>query len=229
MELDYIRKGDCLQLMKDLPDKSCDYAFTSPPYNRERNDKYEFYNDNLPDYHSFLCQTIEELRRIVKKHIFFNIQAQYYNKADVYRLIGDYSDHIQQIIIWEKTNPMPANEKNITNAYEFFLCIGDDPLKANTTYVKNVICTAVNTEMPKEHHAVMKQELADYFIKQFTKKGDIIIDCFMGTGTTAVAAKKQERHYIGFEICQEYIDLANKRLETEKYQMQIEDYIGGMT
>lgn len=225
MMYDYIKNGDCLQLMKELPDKSCDIAFTSPPYNRERNDKYDFYDDAKNDYYSFLCQVIDELMRITKRHIFFNVQAQYYNKADIYKLIGAYADNIQQIIIWEKLNPMPANGNNITNAYEFFLVIGDEPLKANGTYVKNLIATAVNGDMPDEHKAVMKQDVADYFMRTYSKRDDVVIDPFMGTGTTAIATRKYKCHYIGFEISQKYIDIALDRLKSETNQMQIEDFI----
>jgi site-specific DNA-methyltransferase (adenine-specific)/modification methylase len=213
MNFDYIENGDCLKLMKELPDKCVDVAFTSPPYNRKRNDKYSFYDDTISDYYGFLLSTIENLRRIVKRHIILNVQTNYYNKKDIYRLIGTYADHIQNIIIWEKTNPMPASGTNITNAFEYFFVIGDKPLKANGTYVKNIISTSVNSNMPKEHKAVMKKEVCDWFIKQFTNENDIVIDPFLGTGTTAVSCIEQGRHYIGFELEPKYFDICCKRLD----------------
>ena len=48
-----LRLGDCLDLMKDIPNKSVDVTFTSPPYNRVRNDTYEFYNDDKVNYFDF--------------------------------------------------------------------------------------------------------------------------------------------------------------------------------
>lgn len=213
MEFDYIECGDSLKLMKDIPDKSIDVAFTSPPYNRKRNDKYTFYDDTLSDYYGFLLETIESLRRIVKRHIFLNLQTNYYNRQDIYRLIGTYANNLQNIIIWEKTNPMPASGKNITNAFEYFFVIGDEPLKANGTYVKNIIATSVNSNMPKEHKAVMKKEVCDWFIRNFTKENDIVIDPFLGTGTTAISCIEQNRHYIGFELEPKYFDIACKRLD----------------
>lgn len=213
IDFDYIENGDCLELMKTLPDKSIDIAFTSPPYNRKRNDKYEHYDDTLNDYYGFLVDVVEQLKRIVKKHIIINIMPNYYNKSDVYKFIGTYADKIQQIIIWQKSNPLPASGNNITNAYEFFIVIGDTPLKANTTYVKNVITTAVNSDMPKEHRAVMKKEVCEWFIKNFTKENDVILDPFLGIGTTAVCCTENNRHYIGFEIIPEYYNMACENLD----------------
>jgi DNA modification methylase len=213
MELNKIYNGNCFDLFEQLEDKSIDVVFTSPPYNRKRNDKYTFYNDTLVDYYSFLMYFIEESRRVAKDKVIVNIQTNYYNQSEVYHIIGTYADMIKQIIIWEKTNPMPASGYNITNAYEMFLVIGDKPLKSNTTYTKNVISTSVNSSMPKEHKAVMKQEVSDWFIEKFTSEGNVILDPFMGIGTTAISCKKMNRKYIGFEMIKKYCEMAEKRIE----------------
>lgn len=204
--------GDFFQLVKRLPDKSVDCVFTSPPYNRKRNDKYLHYTDIIDDYKGFLESTISELKRVVKKHIFLNIQANYYNSKDIYSLIGDHADEIRQIIIWEKTNPLPAPGKSITNAFEYFVVIGEEPLKSNSTYTKNIISTSVNTNIFPEHKAVMKQEVADWFIEKFTQPGDLIFDPFMGVGTTAIACIKYGRDYLGFEISPKYCGMAEQRI-----------------
>ena len=205
--------GDCLELLKQFPDKSVDISFTSPPYNRKRNDKYEYYDDTLNDYYGFLCNFTDELLRITKKHVFVNLQKNYYNKQDVFEYIGKYAKRIREIIVWEKTNPMPANGFNITNSYEFFIVMGDKPLKGNTTYTKNIISTSVNSNMPKEHKAVMKQEVSDWFIDNFTKENDIVLDCFMGTGTTGVSCVQKNRSFVGIEIDANYYNFAVDRIE----------------
>ena len=204
--------GDCLIEMQKIPDKSIDYVFTSPPYNRKRNDKYEHYDDTLTDYFKLLKESIDESLRVTKKHVFFNIQKNYYNKVDVNRIIGHFAEKIVEIIIWEKTNPMPAAGKAITNSYEFFIVLGDSSLKSNTTYTKNIISTGVNSKMPKSHKAVMREDVALWFIQKFTKDGDIILDPFAGTGTTAAAGKNLNRNFILIEKEQEYIGIINKRL-----------------
>lgn len=206
--------GDCLELMKDITDKSIDISFTSPPYNRKRNDKYKFYDDSLQDYFGFLCRFTDELLRVTKKHVFVNIQKNYYNKEDVFKYIGKYSNKIKEIIIWEKTNPMPASGKNITNSYEFFIVLGDEPLKSNYTYTKNILSTSVNSNMPKEHKAVMKQEVSDWFINNFTNENDIVLDCFMGLGTTGKSCLKNNRRFVGIELNENYFNIAKKNIES---------------
>ena len=107
---------------------------------------------------------------------------------------------------------MPAQGHNITNAYEFFCVLSDKPLKSNFTYTKNMIITSVNSDMPKEHKAVMKQDVADWFINNFTQENDLILDPFMGYGTTAISCIKHNRNYIGCDISEDYVRLANDRI-----------------
>ena len=212
MEINKIYNGNCFELFQQIQDNEVDYVFTSPPYNRKRNDKYTFYNDQLTDYYGFLLNLTEESRRVAKKYVFLNIQTNYYNMADVYALIGTYRDKIRQIIIWEKSNPMPANGYNITNSYEFFIVIGDNPLKSNFTYTKNIITTSVNSKMPKEHKAVMHPDVADWFIKMFTQEGETILDPCNGIGTTSITCIKNNRNFIGIEISKEYCEIAEKKI-----------------
>lgn len=205
---------DCFQALKGINDKSVDYVLTSPPYNRKRNDKYSEYDDNINDYYTFLLSITDVLLQKTRKHIFMNIQANYYNKQDVYKYIGHYSDKIQNIIVWEKTNPMPASGNNITNAYEYIIVLGNEPLKSNETYTKNHITTNIcRNEFHKVHKAVMNQELSDWLIEKFTKEGDIILDPFMGTGTTGVSCKKYNRKFIGIELVEKYFKIAEERLK----------------
>lgn len=208
-----IENKDCLLGMKDLPPDTFDYALTSPPYNRKRNDKYEEYDDTKENYYDFLVEVVGSLLRITKNHIFFNIQTNYYNKTDIYNLIGDWSNYIQNILIWEKSNPLPASGFNITNAYELIIVFGRKPLKALNTYTKNIITTSVNTETTtKIHKAVMKQEVADWMFEKFIPTGSTVIDPMMGLGTTAVAAEKYGCSWFGYEIVPKYVNEAWERI-----------------
>lgn len=188
-----------------------DTIFTSPPYNRKRNDKYKNYTDITDDYFGFLSDFTDLCLDIAKKNVIVNIQAQLYNKADVYKYLGKYADKISQLIVWEKSNPMPASGHNITNAYEFFIVFND--IKSNYTYTKNHITTAVNNEMPENHKAVMSQRVSDYMIDCYTSKGDTIMDIFMGTGTTGVSCKKLGRKFIGCEIDKTYFEMARQKID----------------
>lgn len=71
------------------------------------------------------------------------------------------------------------------------------------------------------HPAMFPKELAHDHIISWSNEGDIVLDCFMGSGTTAVAALQLGRKYIGFEISQEYVDIANKRIAAETSQLSL--------
>ena len=149
-----------------------------------------------------------------KRHVIINLQTNYYNKQDVYKFIGHYYNKIQNVIIWEKSNPLPANGNNITNAFEYFFILGNTAIKSNTTYTKNHITTSINNnQVTKIHKAVMKQEVSDWFINKFTKDNDVVLDCFMGLGTTGISCVKYNRDFIGIELDKEYFNIAESRIK----------------
>jgi DNA modification methylase len=206
--------------MKEIEDGSITYTFTSPPYNRKRNDKYKNYDDTNPDWFGWNVDVINELLRITTDHIFYNIQPNCYNRGDFYKLVGHFSDKIIEIIVWEKSNPMPASGKAITNAVEYFLVLSPlgRPLRSKTTYTKNHLTTAVNGNMPENHKAVMKQEVADWFFEKFIMKGGeihntIVLDPFLGLGTTGISAVKLGVGFVGIEKDEEYFKIAEKRID----------------
>lgn len=65
------------------------------------------------------------------------------------------------------------------------------------------------------HPAPFSEGLAEFFVSNFSKKNDIVLDPFMGSGTTAVVSAKLSRYYLGFELNPEYVRIANQRLEAE--------------
>lgn len=84
--------------------------------------------------------------------------------------------------------------------------------KVSETYDRTNIWT-INPETRIKHPAPYPTELVDKLIRYYSYVGDTVLDPFMGSGTTAVVAKQLNRHFVGFEIHKEYIDLANRRLE----------------
>ena len=208
---------DCFEGMALMESGSVTHVFTSPPYNRKRNDKYSHYDDTITDYKTFLRRTIDESLRLATDYVFFNIQKNYYNKKEVFDIIGEYSKEMIDIIIWNKFNPMPARGFNITNAYEFIFVLSKNKtsLKSNRTYTKNTFMTNAftNNEYTKIHKAVMHPEACNYVIENFTKEGDVVLDMFMGVGTTALTCIENKRKFIGFEISEEYFNIALNRVE----------------
>ena len=206
--IDMLIHDNCLNALKSFDSDQFEVGFTSPPYNRKRNDKYVHYNDTLVDWYQLNKSVIGELLRVCKRHVFYNIQANYYNRKDVYRLIGEFSDKIIDIHIWQKSNPMPSPGLTVTNAVEYFIVLGHEKLKSNKTYTKNIVTTSVNSNMPKEHKAVMNPEVARHFLNNFTQSGDHVIDPFLGVGTTGCICNELGLKFTGIELIKEYYELA---------------------
>ena len=199
-----IINDNCTEVLADLPDNSVDLTFTSPPYGRKRNDKYGHFDDSAPDWFEFNAEVLRQLLRVTRRHVFYNLQANYYNRQDVYRLIGLFSEDILDIHVWEKSNPMPASGRSVTNAVEYFLVLGDRPLRSDRTYTKNIITTSVNSNMPKHHKAVMHPAVARHFLERFSREGDLVLDPFGGLGTTGLVCGALDLDSILIEIAEQY-------------------------
>ena len=212
--------GDCLKILKNFDDNSVDYVFTSPPYNikRSKNNKYnvyEHFSDGIDNYLEWCIQVIDELLRVTDKHIFWNVQANYYNKKDVHKLIGHYADKIQQNFIWYKPDGIPSSQKYyVSNFNEYILGITNQKyIKSNKVFITNHLeLSSKNKNTNRSMRAVMNQDVSDFFIENFTQENEIILDCFMGTGTTGMSCNKYNRNFIGIEIAKEYFDYAVGRL-----------------
>lgn len=226
MEEYKLYNGNCLEVIDKLIKEgvSVDITLTSPPYNRVRNDKYKNYEDNLSDeqYYKFIKSSIEKTMKI-SKYVFYNIQQTHFNRKIIHKIMGDFSDNILQNIIWVKQNPQPnSNVHSVVNSYEYIIVFSDkdDTLKATNLGTKNVVTTSVYSQNPysKIHNAVMHPKIPQYIITNFTNKGDSVLDCFMGTGTTGEVAIQLQRKFIGIELDKEYFELSRDRLDSYNVQ-----------
>ena len=227
-------QGDCLTEMRKMVEGGVDVVFTSPPYNdtgkgdkssKNSHKKYEVdeYKENWLEWQ---IECIDEMRRVAKRQVIYNVQPIKSNKADVYRLIGHYADEIEHILIWYKPNAQPQNIPNrIGNAYELviiFGCKDFDVLKTNSTNYRNLIVKNIksNNEYSKIHGAVMSEDFCDEIIREFTQEGDTVLDCFMGLGTTGLSCIKYDRDFVGIELYPKYYEIAKDRIEGAKAQMK---------
>jgi len=237
MKLNKIYNEDCLTTMKNMEDNFVDIVVTSPPYNigkgrRNGNDSkslsYDTYSDDLPleEYFNQTSLWIDELYRITKYHIFYNIQEVSGNKGIINYIMSNYKDKIKHIFFWAKPNP-PSTilDTGVANGIEYIFCISkDNPSKQNFSYcnfsnykgdyIKNVIIKPVNSDKETDGHSFAFGDwLPKHFINYFSKEGDLVYDPFMGTGTTAKASHLLKRNWIGSEVSEKYTKLANKRLK----------------
>lgn len=217
-----------------------DVTFTSPPYNdsgytdndivNKRHVKYETI-ENRSDWYEWQCACIDEMLRVTKRQVMYNIQPILNNKSDVYRLIGHYADRIDQILIWYKPNAQPQHYPHrIANFYEMVLilkCSDFDKLYINSNGYTNVIIKNINSNhaYSDKHRALMSSNFCDEIIREFTLETDTVLDPFMGLATTGLSCAKMNRNFVGIEIYKPYFDIAQKRMEQATSQMNIFDFI----
>lgn len=238
MELNKIYQMDCRRGLKELPDNSVDITITSPPYNLRgsvRGDKYKSYTDDLPDhvYFSFIEDVILQLLRVTKYYTFFNFQILSNNKLVYLEFMNKYKKNIKEIIMWCKQSATTSISNTcLTSLFEFVVVFSNERYSSKRSFERaffdnrkksefnpNVIHTKLavheNSKLSNNglNTALFPEAFVRWFLEKFTKENDIVLDPFMGLGTTAVVCKKMKRQYIGFEISEESIDFANDRIE----------------
>ena len=196
-------------------------------------DKFNTYKE----YDNFTEQWLKESKRILKKGGALWVIGSYHNILRVGTSIQNHGFWILNDIIWHKTNPMPNfRGTRFTNAHETLLwCTTSREAKYTFNYqnLKELndgkqmrsdwyipICSGkerLRENNNQRSHPTQKPEALMYrIILSSTNKGDIILDPFLGSGTTAVVTKKLQRNFIGIEQDKEYVSLAKKRLKQTK-------------
>jgi len=210
MEINKIYHGDCLEVMKDIPDKSIDLVLTDPPYNVGV--KYENYNDSLEynDYKVFSTKWLNECKRISKTILF---SCGVVNLPMWYEIEKPY-----WLYMWFKNNQNSPSRIGGFNIYEPFLIynkpykrIGQDGFNMPISLQKE--CT---------FHPVPKFLKAwKYIIDKFSNENDLVLDCFAGSGTTGIACLELKRNYILIEKEKKYYDLINQRIKDYTDQLKL--------
>lgn len=240
MKLNTIYNEDCLKTLKKMEDASVDLVITSPPYNmnlriskgryhsrqivKEISTKYTEFSDNLPleEYNLLHTNILRELLR-VSDLVFYNIQIVTGSKRSIFKMIGEFSDYLKDIIVWHKGHGQPAMQKQVLNKRTELILVFENDYPVSRQFRKRGQFARgtlddlweIKRERSKgdNHGAVFPRELVATILENFSKEGDIVYDPFMGTGTTAVVAKQLNRKFIGSEISQKYIKIANQRLK----------------
>ena len=223
-----------------MDDDSVDLVITSPPYNlrrrvsngklvsrgnnmSENSAKYTEFTDDLTteDYLEFHSKVLSECLR-VSQRVFYNIAVVAGSKQALFQMIGDYAEHLKDVIIWDKGHREPAIQEGVLNRqFEFILVFEKDyPISRRfrkSVYFKRGTLSDV-WKIPREKHvkshgAVMPTRLVRTILDNFSAEGDVVYDPFMGSGTTAVVCKQMNRNWIGSEISPDYVKIALERVE----------------
>lgn len=225
-DINKIYNEDCLITMSRMKDGEIDYCFTSPPYNvgQEAFSKYGDYSDDKSQqqYLEWSIKVIDSLLRVTKNHIFFNIQELAHNRIALDSLMYHYRYKLKDKFIWAKDSGSQAtNSKVLSSRWEYIWVLSNqDPLYKNFKDVDtlsdwtNVIkIKTTKNKHAKDHKAVFPINLPRKFIEKFGKPGDLWYDPFMGTGTTARAAIKAGRKFVGSEMSKKIYSIAIKEIQ----------------
>ena len=226
-------QGDCLELMRDIPDESIDLVVTDCPYrivsggctNVKRDDeppgifnrRNTFTQRNAKSGKLFDNNDIEfsewlpDLYRVLKpdSHCYIMINARNLKKLQVE--CEKVGFKFQNILVWKKNNATP--NRYYLNSCEFILMLRKGRARnINNMGSKNVI-DIPNIIGNKQHPTEKPVELMQVFIKNSSNRDDVVLDLFMGSGSTGVACVNTGRHFIGMEKDAKYFSIAKNRIE----------------
>jgi len=138
------------------------------------------------------------------------------NKGQLKEIINYFKDYSMEIIVWAKENPTPFTNNVWLSDLEYCLYFREQGVKLNDGYeLKSKWYLSPINKKDKDlydHPTIKPLELVKRHILHATQENDIVLDTFLGSGTTAVACKELNRRYIGFEISEEYYNISKDRL-----------------
>ena len=216
MKKDFVNKviqGDCLEVMKDIPDKSIDMILTDPPYGMEFQSNYrkKQYNKITGDNNlDWIEEFVEQSYRVSKDNTAHYIFCSFHN-IDIFKQAFQKRFKIKNILVWEKNNTSMGDlTADFAPKIEFILFIQKGRRTINGKRDPNIF--KFSRTGNKLHPTEKPVDMFEYLLSKFSNENDTILDPFAGSGTTGVACKNLNRNYILIEKEPEYIDIINKRL-----------------
>jgi len=233
---DFINKfvcGNTIDVMKYIPDDSIELIVTSPPYNLKNStgngmkdgrggkwsnaaliNGYSHYNDNMPhdEYVKWQRECLKEMLRIIPENgaIFYNhkwrVQAGLLQDRD--DIVSNFP--VRQIIICRRKGGINFNPGYFLPTYEVIYLIAKPKFKLAKKANAHGDIWEFGQECKNKHPAPFPVELIERIIS--STNADIVLDPFMGSGTTALAAKNLDRQFVGIDISPEYCKMAKERL-----------------
>ena len=229
--------GDCLDILQKIDTSSVHLVLTDPPYNlgqfmhnrntnlkKMRENQFAYAGwDNLSydDWLKEMDNFFNESSRILIKGGTLLVFMSIIKVESLIILAEKYGFYYKTTGIWHKTNPMPRNMNlhfvNSTEAWVYFTKNKNTgTFNNNGKLVHDFFETSLTTQSEKKYgkHPTQKPiKLMDRLVELLSNEGDIVVDPFMGSGTTGVSCKKLNRNFIGVEQNKEYVEIAKLRIK----------------
>ena len=240
LERNKIYNMDCIEGMKKIDNDSIDFVFCDPPYGVALDEKAKetiktFRNstkntiitsewDKFEDYELFCHNWISEAVRVLKPKGWLCIWNDFRRIGVIQKVCESYGMRFADLFTWAKPNAPLGFPDGFTKACEF--CLIFNKTSKDTDYKRYMskdihrdflLHSITSNEERKEasHHPTVKPKDVLYpFIDKFSQKGDVVLDPFCGSGSIPVACIEKGRHFIAFELNEQYYAESINRLET---------------
>lgn len=231
-----ILKGDCFDLIKTISDKSVDLILVDPPYFISRESNFKNYSESsskelITKYGKVSIDfgdwdkgelnwdlLFKEYNRILKDSGTLIIFYDIWKSSEIKSFADKYKFKQPRVCQWQKTNPVPINSKvnYLSNAIEYFFTFvkGKKPT-FHSVYDNGVYKYPICHGKERYEHPTQKPlQLIVDIINKHSNPGDVVLDTFAGTGTTAHASILTDRKYIVIEKEDNYFDIIKSRIES---------------
>ena len=219
--------GDCMEVMKDIPDESVDAIITDPPYNISRDNNFHTMGRAGIDFGEWdkgfdLTKWIGVAQPVLKKGGNIVIFNDWKNLSYIVESLESNGFIVKDLIRWKKTNAMPRNrDRRFITDYEVAIWAVKKGGKwtfnrlSDTYEIPEITggLTPISEKLNGGHTTQKPVYLMRWLIERLTNDKDVILDPFMGSGTTGVACLYTSRSFIGIELGAEYFEIAKKRME----------------
>lgn len=248
MKLNTIYNEDCLEGMKRIPDKSIDLMITDPPYLHVKGGM-KSKKFNVGRVWSADSRMVNEMSDFDKKEIFNFLDAslRVLKRANMYifcsklqlihyfEYISEYNANVPKsralkydLLIWDKLDNRMMSSKFHASDIEYIVRIYEQGVSLNKVWDEDGKKADSDHYMklqsfrkPMGEHTTQKPvELIKRLIRISSNENDLVLDTFMGSGTTAIACINTNRNFIGFELDEGYFETANERIENHKLSLQ---------
>jgi site-specific DNA-methyltransferase (adenine-specific) len=216
-DMNRIVQADCLDEMRRMPDKCIDLLLTDPPYliatkggglAGDRQYLQDISNKHLDQ--GFDAALLAEFLRLLKQP---NIVI-FCSRLQIRQYLNWAYDHELNwaLLSWHKTNPTPLTNNNYLPDTEYIFHFWNGRRLAGCYHTKRRFYVQPCTRRCFGHPTVKPLNIVSNLIQNASTEGDLILDPFLGSGTTAVAAQQLNRQWIGIEREGEYVEIARARL-----------------
>lgn len=215
-----IYNGDCIEGIKRIESESIDLVVTDPPYlmnyqsNRRVKSKQFKKIINDKDGHGLLRTYFKECHRVMKKNTAIYCFCSWHN-VDFFKQELEKYFKIKNLIVWSKNNHGAGDLRgSYAPRHELIIFAHKGRSLLRGKRISDVISFSKMPGTKLLHPTEKPVGLLEIFIKNSSDEGDVVLDGFSGSGSTAIAAAKNKRGFIGYELDKEYYNKAVKRLNS---------------